>query len=398
MKTIINNTKYLLLLSLITAICSPVLASEMRSPDGQYMIPVLNIPGGSSASFGDGNYQAYDLKGQGVVGSSESTGYIIRLGGIIAQGALVSTGETGGPTTIEVTINDTGRIRQTWIERTGNDVVLHWGYDSAGPTAVNIWAKLGGDYSAAGTDYSTDLGVVDYGTTSFAVSDICRNKNNYYFRIVPKPLVDPDRMAGANNSITVAKIGYVLVKPYNLIGIPLVPTSATAPDPADHHDQRLDSVIGDQLATGTQIYMYDLSNPADRKYQRATFNGRAWENPFLVAPCAGYWVYRDPTQSDPEQIVSIVGQVVNTDYSGSLGNLYTLISNPYPIVRSQSALAIPAAPGDQLYLFRELVSPQDYQISQYGGVAWSPAMSVLPGKGYWYYKGGAGAVWTSPHP
>jgi hypothetical protein len=405
--------KIFLVLILALAISLP---AQARMGSTNYEIPSLTISSGGDDKSTSTNYDLQDMKGQGVIGLGNSTNYEGQLGGI--YGTLKPTEEAPpGPPITLISVVDTGRIRGTWIERlgdaSGSNIRLHWDYDSHGPCPVNIYVKVGGEFSTDPADYlplpvalSFVRVIMPLPSTqqSITIPGVVRNGHNYYFRVVPDPLVGSSTiMDDTNNSITVAKIDIPLVRKLNLISVPMFYTSASGAPETLHIVTSLEAVIGNQLEEKSSVYAWNMTDLAHRFLDKASYISltAGFDKNFELVPGLGYWIYR-PLTAPATSRATLVGIVQNTDYASRIEYGLNSWAYPYPIEKDITAVNFSPGDGDAFYDWISSADPQYLEKYSYSTSWPTGAARILIDRGYWYYRKGDsithGFDWTETRP
>jgi len=372
----------------------PALSAPMSS--ASYSIPSLTISSGGHTGLQSTSYKLQDIKGQAVIGSGSSASFGLGIGGVYGTlapgGGVRGEGVPGG-------VVDTGRIRGTWIERTGTGVTLHWGFDSLGATDVKIYYRRGA-YSATATDYGNDLtsaGALPGTTTSAPHNGILNDGNNYFYRVVPAIASRSDIMNLAHNSITVAKMDFNTTTGYNVFNLSL----SQYPD-----DYSIQKVIGDQLTytrtSGTSILPGDeiLSyGTREVRFLSATYSAPgSWAGDQIKLYLLKDFVIRIREGNTSPRNVSIVGRLPNAPYSYRVFEGYngfglsladkTIIDAGF--VGDSIGSGVPFSGtitvlGDEIYRY---VRPSFLSVI-YSSLTWGPAPSLFnleANKGYYYRR------------
>jgi hypothetical protein len=329
----------------------------------------------------------YDVTGQPVIGKLGPEGNNVYLKVGAGHPIWYKEEQTiipGG--TVE--INDTGRIRNTWIERTSTGVTLHWGFDYQGPTNAKIYIAKTDQYPTTAGDY-TLYNNVSSAITQQPIPNVDLGEITY-FRVVPELLVNGNMLDDANNSVTASKFSWWLPKGLSLVNAPIYPTAATG-DPANLHiDRNLNNIIGNQLvAVGCAVYSWDMSDPNFTQWTLvpANYDGTSFGSPppFSIELAKGLWIYRNLADNVDVRSVTVVGVVRNVDFSQNIERSLNLIGSPFPLrTYSISTFGLAGSgAGDSLYYWDgTALAPVNYLQT-----GWEQAsFPINPWMGYWYYR------------
>jgi hypothetical protein len=165
-------------------------------------------------------------------------------------------------------------------------------------------------------------------------------------------------------------------------------------------------VFGDQLPTGTRIFIWD---PSAQDYSSATevkgFAG--WlPNTNDFSQAYGFWLQVPSGVASNEYQVFMMGEVPDrftrptgtVAVAGAPGGALTLIGYPYPVSQPWTNLAIAqnAVNGDRAFFYD--TDLMDYVTLVRGFAGWVPNDFVVePGSAFWYRTTTA-QVWEEPKP
>jgi hypothetical protein len=302
---------------------------------------------GSSADLNpSGPTHLQDIKGY-PFGSPYTNGTtVVEVGlGAIISGEIVAIIPTSE-------INDNGRIRKTTIVREGENLKISWGYDSLGPIAVKIYVSSGAsaEFQSSATAYAV-LTTASSATTTYLFLNTAHNGNNYYFRVVPDPLVNPDIMSSANNSITVGKTETSLpANKYVFCGLPFMDDSVS-----------LENILGEQIGTAGDMLWWNGS-----VYQGANYVS-GWVGDDRMLRLGEGFIVRAKTSSKL-CLTGRFGKLITPYVRTLANNQFALIDYPWPTQKQIELMGI--APSENANLLRWKLAEQVYDGANYSGGAW----------------------------
>lgn len=201
-------------------------------------------------------------------------------------------------------------------------------------------------------------------------------------------LVSASAFAQTNQVLSRNAVGYVRVDApagkFNLIRLDFVNLSGTG--------YTVTNLFGNQLAQGTAVYIWDLSNQV---YRIENKGARGWlPGTNVIRRGAGMFI-----SSSSNAQVFLMGEVPDqftAPTSGVYGLTgYNLVGVPYPVDTpiTNSPFFLGAAQGDALYLWN---TNQTYDIYNRGARGWLPPtitnVVLKPGQGMWYQRNGVGTT------
>jgi hypothetical protein len=311
-------------------------------------------------------YQMAVYKGDDNFGKNAFAVNLSATAGFVTQNIALIEGE--GPTLPNATIllSDIGRIRNTKIVRLAEDLKLTWGYDTGGPTPVNVY-----EFSGAGAVFDATATPVSVGTNLSAAELVLPNKAhdglNYYYRVVPQPLLPSTTvMSDANNSITAGKVEISCPRNlYVFAGIPFQEDNCALAD-----------IIGDQLGDSSEYLWWKGEGWGGATYTTATGwsgkpNLRLGDGFVLMATAADKKV----------ALVGRFGKLVSPASKQIVGGKYNLFSYSYPTARTLVAMGIAAQDSADLLrwvVYKDASRKQYYEGATYlgGSSTWSAAPGV----------------------
>lgn len=200
-------------------------------------------------------------------------------------------------------------------------------------------------------------------------------------------LVGASAFAQTNQVLSRNAVGYVRVDApagkFNLVRLDFVNLSGTG--------YTVTNLIGNQLAQGSAVYIWDLTNQTYRIENKAA---RGWSpGTNVIRRGAGLFI-----QSSSNAQVFLMGEVPDqftAPTSGVYGLTgYNLVGVPYPVdtAITTTPFYLGAAQGDAIYLWN---TDQTYAIFNRAARGWSPPditnRVLKPGQGMWYQRSGAAA-------
>lgn len=328
-------------LFLIVFIVLAALAFADQLGNAQY-----DLYGDPSAAGGrrleNNDHILYDAKGQPFGGTFQNNDYDLKTG---ITPLVVATTTTTTTTTIPVpgVLIDDGWIRQTNITREGEDLKLTWDYDPArGETNVNIYVQSGAavEYSANAGGF-VGLASVPLGTKTYVHSNGAHDGNNYYYRVVPDPVIPgTDILDPQNNSITAGKVEIAVpANKYDFVALPFM-----------EDVYYLSAVIGEQLGDGAEYYFWDTAtqtNPG-ASYAAGQWGGssRGLNTPLRMGD--GFYV-----RARSAKALALVGRFgrLSAPLERTLvpKNNYNLIAFPYPASSTLADMGLRLEPAADIY-------------------------------------------------
>jgi|GEM_PF-3164616 len=246
----------------------------------------------------------------------------------------------------QIALVDSGWIRNTNITREGQDLRLTWDYDPAlGPTVVRIYvlAGAGAEYVAVSTLFGDTAipNAVPSGTRQYLQANAAFDGNNYYYRVVPDPLVaGTDVLDPQNNSITVGKVEIAVpANQYDFIALPFM-----------EDVYYLSDIIGEQLGDGAEYYFWDTAtqtNPG-ASYASGQWGGssRGLNTPLRMGD--GFYV-----RAMSARTLALVGRFgrLSAPLQRTLvpKNDYNLIGFPYPFPSTLAGMGLQLDAGADVY-------------------------------------------------
>lgn len=281
--------------------------------------------GGGKVNLQSGNAGLWDMIAQPVVGESKSDNTKSVFWGSIYWDETIPAIPPG---------NDNGLIFHTWIEKAGNNVVLHWEYSDPNIASVDIWrlrTSINDSYRTYNIDGATWTKVAD-NVQMFSDAVMADIDHNYYYRAIPAGSAqNAGEIFGTfNNRLlnaqTVGKISVKIDLGYNLISIPLILTSAQAEDAVWHQDPRLQTALEGQSDSGDDFYAWEGNSLALSSRSGGLWLKRGAITDQTIDIGKGFWL-----NSRRAKTLSFVGIVPYTDYSDKIAAGLNLIGYPMPV-------------------------------------------------------------------
>ena len=291
-------------------------------------------------------------------------------------------GTTEGP--------DDGLINETRIERMAEGrIKLYWNYNGA--TNADIWRMEAGTDSQFSEDTAgyDKLTAVPLTGTEWEDPDLrVADQRTTYYRVVPGGVVRPDIFGvdpvtlQAYNKRTVGKVDLKLGNEYNSVCYPFNSAYIDVP-----------TLMGNQLSEGDQIHWWD--QPAQT--YRIVTKLSEWPAGHSFGFAEGFFIYLVPP--DREEYLTLVGLVDNfaAGVTVPLGEEYTLIGYPFPVLRDAVTAGFAPRDGDQIHVWPWIA--QAFSISTYvTGPGWTDlgmtGFSVGEGEFYYIPEGAATYNWA----
>jgi len=338
-----------------------------------YKIQGPTISGGGEKGLQSENYKMQDLKGQGISGSRTSDSYELQLGGIYTYE------ETTEEVIIEVPpaeLVDIGWIRNTNIVRQGENLRITWGYDPVRPrpTKVDILAYKGpgAECSDNPDDYSEPVVSVNGFAIQYVHDGVAHDGNNWYYRVVPYPLIDGTNVLDdANNSITVGKVEVAV--PANTYVFTVLPFMEDAVS--------LAGIIGEQLGGDANFLWWRGMAHEGATYHAAS---RSWIGNDRDLRIGEAFLLRATTDKSVS-MVGRFGRLEDPFVIQMAKDQYHFIGFPYPTARLFETMGITPGNDDNLLRWTGAV----HTGATYSGGNWVGPdtninqMALADGRLYW---------------
>jgi hypothetical protein len=306
--------------------------------------------------------------GDAVIGRASNGTSILYIGplygGGVKQAGPVITGDP----------DDNGLVQQTTIKRDGDNagatITLTW-VVAPGVSAVDIWrlAGAGAQFDPAATGWAKVKANVTAFTWTDDVSGAVLKVGdgiNAYYRVVPTGTAQADVFLPANNARTVGKVDVDFPKGYTLFEAPVWTT-----------DMTLSTAIGNQLdktAGGDELYDFSMN--------KATYADGSWVGTNVnFEHGRGYYLRILNTAKK----VTFVGLVALADVNLSLNPSYSMVGNPYPLIKEVSDIFTNVSVGEELY--DKFANKKTYTADGWVGATYSFGI----GDGFWFRRTGTTA-------